>query len=348
MELEIQEVFDEPSTQQLNLSKEKSGNHTQRLSQTYSGPINKFPSIDQQEQPIRKIKSKELFTSEGIHKVQSKESMGSNGPNKNFKKVTSHLNMVGEPHKEENEVKIVGAGVESRIKETAADLLQHTSQKMYSDVLLIVTGGTLCMINTDHGYVAAPGLADRLRKNSCFYDEEHAYHINLDPEWLVTPPTPYNNRIRFKVLEFEKLIDSSNIEIDDQIKIAKTIATHYKNYDGFVVCHGTDTMAYTASTLSFMLENLNKTVVLTGSQIPIAELRNDAVDNLLGALLVAGPYLIPEVVLFFGNRLYRGNRATKEDSLNIQAFNSPNMEPLARFGVNFSIMWDKILPHNTG
>ena len=107
-------------------------------------------------------------------------------------------------------------------------------------------------------------------------------------------------------------------------------------------------MAYTASTLSFMLENLNKTVVLTGSQIPIAELRNDAVDNLLGALLVAGPYLIPEVVLFFGNRLYRGNRATKEDSLNIQAFNSPNMEPLALFGVNFSIKWDKILPHNTG
>jgi len=73
-------------------------------------------------------------------------------------------------------------------------------------------------------------------------------------------------------------------------------------------------MAYTASILSFMLENLSKTVVLTGSQIPIAELRNDAVDNLLGALLVAGPYLIPEVVIFFGNRLLRGNRASKECS----------------------------------
>lgn len=73
-------------------------------------------------------------------------------------------------------------------------------------------------------------------------------------------------------------------------------------------------MAYTASVLSFMLENLSKTVVLTGSQIPIAELRNDAVDNLLGALLVAGPYLIPEVVIFFGNRLLRGNRASKEAS----------------------------------
>ena len=114
-----------------------------------------------------------------------------------------------------------------------------------------------------------------------------------------------------------------------------------------MIIHGTDTMAYTASVLSFVLENLNKTVVLTGSQIPITELRNDAVDNLLGALLVAGPYLIPEVVLFFGNKLYRGNRATKEDTLIIEAFNSPNMEPLAKFGVNFSILWEKVLPHNT-
>lgn len=148
-------------------------------------------------------------------------------------------------------------------------------------------------------------------------------------------------------MEFENLIDSSNIEIEDQIKIAEAIFDNLKSYDGFVIVHGTDTMAYTASTLSFILENLNKTVVLTGSQIPIAELRNDAVDNLLGALLVAGPYLIPEVVLFFGNRLFRGNRSTKEDSLNIEAFASPNMEPLAKFGVNFQINWDKILPHDT-
>lgn len=148
-------------------------------------------------------------------------------------------------------------------------------------------------------------------------------------------------------MEFEKLIDSSNIELEDQIKIAEVIFENLKHYDGFVVVHGTDTMAYTASILSFILEDLNKTVVLTGSQIPIAELRNDAVDNLLGALLVAGPYLIPEVVLFFGNRLFRGNRASKIDSLNIEAFGSPNMEPLAKFGVNFQINWDKILPHST-
>lgn len=148
------------------------------------------------------------------------------------------------------------------------------------------------------------------------------------------------------MLELEKLLDSSNIEISDQLEIAKLIQTNYREYDGFVIVHGTDTMAYTASVLSFVLENLNKTVVLTGSQIPISELRNDAVDNLLGALLVAGPYLIPEVVLFFGNKLFRGNRCTKEDSYNIEAFNSPNIEPLAKFGVNFEIDWDRILPHS--
>ena len=81
-----------------------------------------------------------------------------------------------------------------------------------------------------------------------------------------------------------------------------------------MICHGTDTMAYTASLLSFIFENLNKTVVVTGSQIPISELRNDAVDNLLGSLLVAGPFLIPEVCIFFGNGLYRGNRCQKESS----------------------------------
>ena len=86
------------------------------------------------------------------------------------------------------------------------------------------------------------------------------------------------------------MIDSSNVGVDFQIQVAKVIEEHYKNYDGFVICHGTDTMAYTASALSFMLENLKKTVVVTGSQIPISELRSDAVDNLLGSLMVAGPF----------------------------------------------------------
>ena len=138
--------------------------------------------------------------------------------------------------------------------------------------------------------------------------------MKVDKDTLVTPPSAYKTRIRFKVLEFDDLIDSSNIDLSLQTKIARVIEKHYKDYDGFVVCHGTDTMAYTASTLSFMFENLRKTIVITGSQIPISELRSDAVDNLLGSLMVAGPFMIPEVVIYFDNMILRGNRSTKESS----------------------------------
>jgi len=89
------------------------------------------------------------------------------------------------------------------------------------------------------------------------------------------------------------------------------IKDNYHEFDAFVILHGTDTMSYTASSLSFMLENLNKPVILTGSQIPILELKNDAVDNFLGSLLIAGQYSIPEVVIYFGNKLLRGNRSHK-------------------------------------
>ena len=141
----------------------------------------------------------------------------------------------------------------------------HTLRKETTDVLVIVTGGTICMVQTDDGYMVDRGLANRLRDNKIFYDGEYCKANNLDEDWLVTPVTPFKGRIRFKVLEFDELIDSSNIKIEDQKKIAHTIEENYKNYDGFVVCHGTDTMAYTSSALSFMLENLNKSVVITGS-----------------------------------------------------------------------------------
>jgi len=107
-------------------------------------------------------------------------------------------------------------------------------------------------------------------------------------------------------------------------------------------------MAYTASLLSFMLEGLNKTVVLTGSQIPISELRNDAVDNLLGSLIVAGTFKIPEVCIYFCNKVLRGNRASKDNSSKLHAFDSPNMDPLATLDVNFVINWDRVLRMNPG
>lgn len=166
--------------------------------------------------------------------------------------------------------------------------------------------------------------------------------LDLPPDTLVTPETPYHKRVQYTMLEFDELIDSSNIMVSDWVKIAKTIEENYRYYDGFIVLHGTDTMAYTASALSFMLENLNKTVVVTGSQIPLLELKNDAVDNLLGSILVAGHFNIPEVMVFFANKLLRGNRVTKESTIEMTAFNTPNFPPLGVMGVEFDIQWDHI------
>ena len=125
--------------------------------------------------------------------------------------------------------------------------------------------------------------------------------------------------------------------------IAGSIESNYADYDAFVVLHGTDTMGYTSSVLSFSLVNLGKTVVVSGSQIPVSVPRNDGVDNLLDALLIAGNYDIPEVVLLFHHKLMRGNRATKVDASNLDAFNSPNMAPLGTLGISASIRWDAVL-----
>uniref|UniRef100_A0A670ZBT5 asparaginase n=1 Tax=Pseudonaja textilis TaxID=8673 RepID=A0A670ZBT5_PSETE len=133
-----------------------------------------------------------------------------------------------------------------------------------------------------------------------------------------------DKRIIYTILELSPLLDSSNMTPSEWDKIA-----NYEKYDGFVILHGTDTMAYTSSALSFMCENLGKTVILTGSQIPIYELRNDGRANLLGALLIAGQFVIPEVCLYFDNKLYRGNRVTKMDAGSFSAFSSPNLPPLA-------------------
>ena len=199
------------------------------------------------------------------------------------------------------------------------------------------------MVQSENGYVASKGLAKRLKAYDKFYDRAKAEKLGLPEDTLITPITPYKKRIRFKVLEFEKLIDSSNITVQQQMEIAQCIFDNYNFYDGFVVLHGTDTMAYTSSLLSFVLENLNKTVCVTGSQIPLSELRNDAVDNLLGALLVAGPFLIPEVVLYFNNRLMRGNRASKTSCNALAAFNSVNYDVLGAFGVTFDVRWELVL-----
>lgn len=129
--------------------------------------------------------------------------------------------------------------------------------------------------------------------------------------------------------------------MEDWIRIAEDIGKNYNNYDSFIILHGTDTMTYTASALSFMLENLGKTVILTGSQVPLSQEPSDGVDNLLGSLTIAGHCEIPEVCIFFHEKLFRGNRTTKWDSSKLDAFRSPNHPPLASTGVTLVTLTKK-------
>lgn len=164
---------------------------------------------------------------------------------------------------------------------------------------------------------------------------------------LITPPSLFGKRIRYSILEYDPLLDSSNMTMSDWVKICTDIEINYTLYDAFIILHGTDTMSFTASALSFMLEDLGKTVILTGSQVPLSEVRNDAVDNLLGALTIAGHYTIPEVGLFFANKLFRGNRSSKMDATDFNAFDSPNLQPLVHVGINIDVNWNSVLRPNS-
>ncbi len=128
----------------------------------------------------------------------------------------------------------------------------------------------------------------------------------------------------------------------DWIRIGQDIVAHYDAYDGFIVLHGTDTMAYTASALPFLLQGLRKPVILTGSQIPLCEIRNDARANLITCMLIAAEHPAPEVCLYFGNKLLRGCRSVKVDADGLDAFESPNYPPLGTVGVDIEIDWSHV------
>ncbi|MDR2813737.1 MAG: asparaginase [Prevotellaceae bacterium] len=186
-----------------------------------------------------------------------------------------------------------------------------------ASVLLIYTGGTIGMTED-----AATGA---LKSFDFGYLKEHV---------------PELNRLNFNIdnVPFEQPVDSSDMGPEEWKKIVRIIEDSYAKYDGFVVLHGTDTMAYSASALSFMLENLNKPVILTGSQLPIGKIRTDGKENLITALEIAvdknqaGEALVPEVCIFFQNLLMRGNRTTKINAENFKAFNSFNYPILAEAG----------------
>ena len=188
-------------------------------------------------------------------------------------------------------------------------------------ILILYTGGTIGMIENPVTHTLQPfdfsHLIDNVPKvKKLAYDIEH--------------------------LQFDPPIDSSNMNPTHWAEIALAIEKHYDAFDGFVVLHGTDTMAFTASALSFMLENLHKPVIITGSQLPIGEVRTDGEENLITALQVAaavdahGQAMVQEVAILFENYLWRGNRSTKMSADNFNAFRSNNYPELARIGLDIT------------
>lgn len=195
-------------------------------------------------------------------------------------------------------------------------------------IYVAYTGGTIGMQRSEHGYIPVSGHLQR--------------QLALMPEFH-RPEMP-----DFTIHEYAPLMDSSDMTPEDWQHIAEDIRARYDEYDGFVILHGTDTMAFTASALSFMLENLGKPVIVTGSQIPLAELRSDGQINLLNALYVAANYPINEVALFFNNCLYRGNRTTKAHADGFNAFASPNLAPLLEAGIHIRRLGTPPAPHGVG
>ncbi|MCU0355411.1 MAG: asparaginase [Cytophagales bacterium] len=167
---------------------------------------------------------------------------------------------------------------------------------------------------------------------------------------------PELDRLAFtlSVIALEPPIDSSNVTPTHWLQWANLIAEHYDSHDGFVILHGTDTMAYSASALSFLLDGLAKPVVFTGAQLPIGSIRTDARENLITALEIAsardavGNPLVPEVCIYFHSRLLRGNRAKKVESTQFDAFYSENYPPLAEAGVTIEYRPALISPYTSG
>jgi len=197
-------------------------------------------------------------------------------------------------------------------------------------ILIIYTGGTIGMVKD--------------KKTGAL----HPYHFE---DIYTLMPVLGNFDYELKSVSFDPLIDSSNVTPAFWIKLATVIEENYEKFDGFVVLHGTDTMAYSASMLSFMLENLNKPIIFTGSQLPMGVVRTDGRDNFINAIEIAAACcdntpLVPEVAIYFENKLMRGNRTNKINAENFKAFLSGNYPPLAEVGVHIRYNSELILKPN--
>ena len=194
------------------------------------------------------------------------------------------------------------------------------------NIFIIYTGGTIGMVKDETGTF-----------------------VPFDFE-LIKRNLPDLSRLDYKltVHSFEPIIDSSNMKPEIWIEMAQIIKDNYADYDGFVILHGSDTMAFTASVLSFMLEGLQKPVILSGSQLPIGEIRTDARENMMTALEIAsakqdGISIIQEVCILFDNKLFRGNRSFKYNSAKFEAFRSPNYPVLVEAGIHLKYNTDALL-----
>ncbi len=198
-----------------------------------------------------------------------------------------------------------------------------------ASILIIYTGGTIGMVLDE--------------------DSKHLVPFNFS-QILQKVPELKQYEYLLTVVSIEPAIDSSNVTIADWMMMVRLIEENYDDYDGFVILHGTDTMAYSASAVSYMLENLQKPVIFTGAQVPIGRVRTDARENLITALQIAatkveGESAVPEVCIFFHNLLLRGNRAKKVESTQFSAFKSENHPALAKAGINIDYNYTAIMPH---
>lgn len=195
-------------------------------------------------------------------------------------------------------------------------------------VLVIYTGGTIGMIKDPES-----GLLNSFDFNSVY---EHIPELN-------------RLKVEIDTMSFKKPIDSSEITPKHWVELAECIKTSYSAYDGYVVLHGTDTMSFTASALSFMIQGLQKPIIFTGSQLPIGVIRTDGKENLITAIEIAaakdsnGESIVQEVAVYFEYSLYRGNRSSKVSSHQFEAFKSPNYPELAVAGVNIKYKWNSLL-----
>ncbi|RBP84340.1 asparaginase [Marinomonas rhizomae] len=193
---------------------------------------------------------------------------------------------------------------------------------MSAQVLILYTGGTIGMVQTEQGLAPASGLQERI---------EMALGASIN-----TLPS-------FEVLEISPLIDSANITPKHWTKLVSILNVHWQDYDGFVILHGTDTMAYTASALSFMLGACAKNIILTGSQIPLGMSRSDATSNLQAALSLATTHRITDVSLVFDGKLMRGNRIQKISSGRFEAFHTPNDDLLGELAIGLQLYPNRMI-----